>query len=389
VPEMDADRESASESQYAMIRNDPNPQPRYQQMLSAGDVLVVDGMTIAVSRAAVDEVLKSPQLFSSKDRGGVPDGGGLGIPLNIDPPDHVKYRRLLDPLFAPKRMDALEDAIAVRANGLIDRFIDRGECEYHDEFAVPFPSSIFLELMGLSEDIDLLLKFKDMMMRPGTQGMEREASWWEPIDAYFNAQLDERTKSATDDILTHFLTIEVDGVKLTRDEILGACRLFLVAGLDTVTDALSTSYRFLAEHPDHRQQIVDDPTNIPRAVEELLRWETVVPSQPRRVTHDCELLGHPLKEGEIVAYHMGTANLDSAEYDDPFEVRFDRDVNRHLTFGGGVHRCLGSHLARRELRVALREWHRRIPEYKIKPGTELEFPPGLRTVQNLVLTWPV
>jgi cytochrome P450 len=373
-----------------MIRNDPDPQPGYLELLRQGHVLALDGGgKVAVSRAAVDEMLKHPEVYSSDQR----VGDGLGprmVPLNVDPPEHVKYRRLLDPLFAPKRMDAMEERIAARANQFIDAFIDRGECEYHDEFAVPFPCSIFVELMGLPwEDLDILLGFKDAFLHPAPDATpESMFASVEGVNEYFSAKLDERERQPTDDILSHFLTIEIDGEKLTRDDILGACLLFILAGLDTVTDALSTSYRFLAEHQDYRRQIVEDPSIIPSAVEELLRWETVVPSQPRRVTQDTELLGCPLKAGDVVMYNMGSANVDPDEYPDPLAVRFDRDVNRHLTFGGGVHRCLGSHLARRELRVAFREWHRRIPEYRIKPGTELQFPQGLRTVQNLVLTWP-
>jgi cytochrome P450 len=373
-----------------LTRNDPDPQPGYMEMLAEGAVLERDGMTVAVSRAAVDQMLKNPLVFSSRGRGGE---GGVEmsmIPLDVDPPDHVKYRRLLDPLFAPKRMDALEEGIAKRANHFIDTFIDKGECEYHDAFAVPFPSSIFLELMGLPwEDLDVLLSFKDAFLHPAPGAtIETALNTVIAHHEYFNMRLDERQANPTDDILSHFLTVEIDGEKLSREDILGACLLFILAGLDTVTDALSTSYRFLAEHPVHRREIVEDPSKITAAVEELLRWETVVPTQPRRVAVDTELMGVSLKAGDIVSYHMGTANVDPEEYPDPLKVRFDREQNRHLTFGGGVHRCLGSHLARRELRVALREWHRRIPEYQIKPGTELAFPQGLRTVQNLVLTWP-
>jgi cytochrome P450 len=134
--------------------------------------------------------------------------------------------------------------------------------------------------------------------------------------------------------------------------------------------------------------IVEQPDIIPSAVEELLRWETPVPNVPRMAKRECPVAGHTVPEGSFVLVNVGAANVDPAEYDDPMEVRFDRDVNRHLAFGGGVHRCLGSHLARRELRVTLREWHRRIPDYWLKPGHEtLEYPPGLRHVKDLTLAW--
>ncbi|HEY3703292.1 MAG TPA: cytochrome P450, partial [Acidimicrobiales bacterium] len=133
-----------------------------------------------------------------------------------------------------------------------------------------------------------------------------------------------------------------------------------------------------------------DPSIIPNAVEELLRWESPVPSGvPRIATQDTELGGQLVKAGTAVMVSYGAANVDPSEFPDGFEVRFDREVNRHIAFGGGVHRCLGSHLARRELRITLREWHRRIPDYGIKPGhEELVYPPGLRSVKDLTLTWP-
>jgi cytochrome P450 len=124
-------------------------------------------------------------------------------------------------------------------------------------------------------------------------------------------------------------------------------------------------------------------------VEELLRWETPVATVPRIATRDTEIAGCPVPAGSFVTVSIGAANVDPAEFVDPTEVRFDREVNRHYAFGGGVHRCLGSHLARRELRVTLREWHRRIPNYGITPGhEELEYPMGLRSVKDLTLSWP-
>jgi cytochrome P450 len=169
---------------------------------------------------------------------------------------------------------------------------------------------------------------------------------------------------------------------------LDICFLFLIAGLDTVTDSLTLFFAFLSQHPDHRRQIVEDPSVIPRAVEELLRWETPVAGVARSATGDSTVAGCPITKGNLVFVSIGAANVDPAVFGDPFDVRFDREENRHLGFGGGVHRCLGSHLARRELRVGLREWHRRIPEYQLKPGIELHYPPGLRSVDNLELIWP-
>jgi cytochrome P450 len=211
------------------------------------------------------------------------------------------------------------------------------------------------------------------------------------IYAYFGALIDERATRSSDDIITRFLNAEIDGERLSREDILDILFLFLIAGLDTVSDSLTCFFAFLATHPDHRREIVENPSVIPSAVEELLRWESPVPlGVPRVATQDTELPnGAQVTAGTAIAINYGAANVCPHTFDDPFDVRFDRENNPHIAFGGGVHRCLGSHLARRELRITLREWHRRIPEYRIKPGHEkLEYPPGLRHVKDLTLTWP-
>ena len=228
-------------------------------------------------------------------------------------------------------------------------------------------------------------------MRPASMDADErtriQAETGQEIYSYFDAILDDRSKDPRDDILTQFLLAEVDGDRLSREDILDICFLFLIAGLDTVTDSLTCFFAHLAQQPDRRRQLVDNPAVIPAVVEELLRWETPVPSVLRQATADGELGGCPYAAGDLMAVNIGAANVDPATVADPFEIRFDRDANRHLGFGGGVHRCLGSHLARRELRVTLQEWHRRIPDYRLKPGIELSYPPGLRTVENLELVW--
>jgi len=209
--------------------------------------------------------------------------------------------------------------------------------------------------------------------------------------AYFGELIDKRRVEPADDIITRFLNAEIDGVKLSSEDILDIAFLFLIAGLDTVSDSLTCFFAYLATHPDHRRQIVENPSLIPSAVEELLRWESpVAGGVPRMATQDVDLpSGDKISSGTAVVVNYGAANVDPSGIADPLEVRFDREVNPHLAFGAGVHRCLGSHLARRELRITLREWHRRIPDYRIKPGhEELEYPPGLRHVKDLTLAWP-
>jgi cytochrome P450 len=371
------------------------PQPTYQALLANGPLACpADGVAVALSREAVEQTLQNHEIFSAANIVQLGNVRPL-IPLSVDPPEHKKYRRILDPLFAPKKMEALEGDIAARFNRLMDAFVDDGRCDFTKEVAVPFPSSIFCGLMGLPyEEIDVLLGLANGILRPGGETgttpeesarVQRETG--QEIYRYFDAILDDRAAHPREDILSHFLAAEIDGEHLTREEILDICFLFLIAGLDTVTDSLTCFFAHLARHPEHRRELIEDESVIPSAVEELLRWETPVTQTPRLATADTTVAGCPISAGTLMVVQFGAANVDTDELPDAMDVRFDRDVNRHLSFGGGVHRCLGSHLARRELRVALREWHRRIPDYELEPGLELNFPPGLRTVSNLRLVW--
>jgi len=366
-------------------------QPMNAALVAEGALRVGDAVMVC-TRALVDETLRNPGVFSSEDV--VEQGNTLPlIPLAIDPPDHLTYRRILDPLFAPRQIHTLETDITMRVNHFLDSFIDRGSCDFTAEFAQLFPSSVFLGMMGLPwDELDTFVELRDGLLRPGDStsapeersAIQRDTA--QRVYAYFDAILDQRAAEPRDDILSLFVGLEGEG-RLRRDEILGTCFVLLTAGLDTVTASLTCFFAFLAQHPEHRRRIVDDPEVIPGAVEELLRWETPVPSVIRWAREDATLGGEVVEAGHHVMVNLGAANLDPAEFSDPLEVRFDRAVNRHLAFGGGVHRCLGSHLARTELRIALREWHRRIPEYSLAPGYEVTYLPPLRYVPDLQLTW--
>jgi cytochrome P450 len=383
------------------LTNLKEPQPIYKALLERGGTTEpMEGALLSVSRANTEFVLRHHEYFSSQVEMHLGNVRPL-IPLNIDPPTHANYRKLLDPLFSPRRMDEQEADITRRVNALIDTFIDVRECNFSEQFADVFPTSVFLGLLGLPEaELDMFLRLRDGILHSEKSDPaamfdveKRRAvqnATGEEIYRYFDELIELRQHEPAEDIITRFLTVEIEGQKLSHDDILDICFLFLIAGLDTVTDSLTCFFAFLAQHPDHRRQIVDDPSVIPSAVEELLRWESpVAGGVPRVATRDIELPdGYRVKQGTAVMISYGAANVDPIGCDDPFAVRFDRIKNPHLAFGGGVHRCLGSHLARRELRVALREWHRRIPEYHIKPGHEdLEYTPGLRFVKDLTLEW--
>jgi cytochrome P450 len=161
----------------------------------------------------------------------------------------------------------------------------------------------------------------------------------------------------------------------------------LMGGLDTVTATLHCMVTYLARHPDRRRELVEDPSIIPAAIEELLRAETPVQVVPRVVVEPIAMQGVDLEPGDSVMLVLGAANIDETVFDDPREVDFARDMSRHVAFSGGNHRCVGAHLARLELRVALEEFHRRIPDYRIPDGVEIHFSPGIRQANRLPLVW--
>ncbi len=371
-----------------------HPQELYAGLRQAGSVMMIDGHALIASDEAVRHVLQHPDVFSS----GI-DAVHIGqvrplIPLQIDPPEHKNFRRILDPLFAPKQAALLEASTRKLVREYTAAVADRGGCNFHEAVAEPLPTTVFLRLLGLPESrLQEFLVLKDGIIRPDTTDPDERIRMVDAtgakIYAILQEVLEERVQEPRDDFMSLFLEADVDGHTLTHDQILDIGYLFFLAGLDTVTASLDCMLAFLAQHPDHRRALVDDPAIIPHAIEEMLRWETPVQGVIRITTEDTELDGCPIEKGTPVRVVLGSGNTDEAAWPEPDTVDFGRTGNKHLAFGGGAHRCLGSHLARMELRVALEEWHAAVPEYSLADGTELLYSVGLRSVENLELTWAV
>jgi cytochrome P450 len=397
----DSDKDEITGTLTEVMSDLSAPQERYLEMIQRGYVEAAEGLGVSFDREDTKFLTHRHEEFTTAMDVNLGNIRPL-LPLNVDPPVHARFRKLLDPIFSPKRMDAQGDDISRRVNKFIDTFIDRGECNFSEEFADPFPSSVFLGLMGLPEhELRMFLDLRDGLLHPdnidpaaaadmqlrGTIARATGARIYE----YFGNIVDERSAHPGDDVISHLLKTEIDGDRLTPENVIDICYMLMIAGLDTVGDSLTCIFAFLAQNPEHRQLIVDDPSLIAEAVEELMRWESPVPSTlPRIAKCPVDLpSGVHIREGAAVVPHWGAANLDPEIFSDPMVVRFDREANPHFAFGSGIHRCLGSHLARRELRIAVREWHKRIPHYHLKPGhEELEYPPGMRHVKNLMLAWP-
>jgi cytochrome P450 len=376
------------------------PLPTYREMREKCPVARGEGMfegTHAVYLSRYQDVqwaLKHPETFSSSS-----DALSIGaeqplIPLQVDPPEHAKYRRLLDPEFSPKKMAALEPEARELVNQIIDRFAANDGCDVHEDFATPLPSTIFLALMGLPQsDLAQFLQWRDNTIRPdvapddweGAQRIREQTG--RDVTQYFTDAIADRRASPDDAMLSRLVHAEIEGRPLTQEELLGIFHLLMLGGLDTVTATLDCNIVYLARHPERRQQLVDHPEIVATAVEELLRTETPVMVVPRIVKQDCTIGGVDISAGDHATICIGAANSDDNEFGGADDVDFTRSPNRHLAFGGGPHRCLGSHLARLELRVAMEEFHRRIPEYHVPAGTELRYSPGIRQADCLPLVF--
>jgi cytochrome P450 len=366
-------------------------QPELVHALETEPIVRRDRTVTLLRMADIVDVTHRPEVRSTPAGPdaflGAPDAL---IPLQIDGDAHRNYRRLLDPLFAPRAVARLEEQVRRLADGLIDGFSETGRVEFYEEFCVPLPCTIFLELLGLPlSDLEFLLWFKDGVIRPDDDDHRAQAS--SRMVEYLFTVIEAREAEANprDDLIGGFMSAEVDGQRLSREEVMNIIFVLVFAGLDTVSASLSCFVAWFARHPERRQQVLDDATLLPRAIEELLRYESPVPGIARFAVADFDLDGEQIRAGDSLNLLLCVANLDPDAVPDALEVDFTRSARSHIDFGLGVHRCLGSHLARMELRVALEALHARIPDYAIDP----EQPPvyhndgGVRTVEPLHLVF--
>ena len=299
---------------------------------------------------------------------------GKFIPIELDPPEHTGYRTALQPLFSPNRMKALTAQIRSVINDLLDGFASKGESEFIADFAHELPTRVFLALMDWPiEDAPLFTEATDVVLvgKPGAseeESQQARAVAGMQMLGYFQKMVDDRRAHPGDDITSVLIHTEVeleDGKRLLTDEELNRMFfLLLIAGLHTVQGSLAWSIIHLVNNPDQRDALINDDALIPTAVEEILRIEAaVVPG--RCATRDVELGGVQIKKGDQLILMLCSANRDPSEFEEPDDLDLERHPNRHLSFGSGAHRCIGSHLARIELSLALEELHKRIPDYDL------------------------
>jgi cytochrome P450 len=388
-----------AELAHTAVFSAEEPQATYADRLARCPMArTPSGQVVVLRMEDLMEINRHPAIAGAG--GEVAPRGTMGaerplIPLDLDGAEHKKYRRLLDPLFSPKRVAKLEPIVRQRVNELIDTFIAAGRAEMYSTLCDPLPSGIFVDIMGVpASELQNFIAFKDACVRPPGNTLEEMRAASQEAGrrtyAYFNRVLDERSQLVDpgNDLLGWLMTAEVDDQRLTRLQILDITYLLMIAGLDTVAGSLSCILAWLADHPDQRRWIAEDPGRWPLAVEEIMRFESPVFMGTRTAMQDVVVAGHPFEEGTVFQVSWAAANLDPAAFDDPLTVRLDRESNRHAGFATGRHRCLGSHLARLELRVAMDEFHRRIPHYHVDPDDKVVHSAvGVRIAHHLPLVW--
>ena len=310
--------------------------------------------------------------------------------------NHAKYRKLLEPLFSPRAVRARADETRSIAQELLAQLAGDGRGDFHGAFTVPFPCRVFLKVVGFPpEDLDQFLVWKDAFVHAEDVAQSDDLNalreLWKKtaieVYAYFDVLLDRRIAEPADDLATRLVQAEIDGVPLTRNEMLDILFLQMAAGLDTVTATLDCIITRLAKDADLQKAARGEPEKMRQIVEELLRIESPVSLVLRYATQDMVIHDVEIAKGDLVMLLLAAANNDDREFSDPLTLDVHRDNVRHLAFGGGVHRCLGSHLARLELSVALEEIFAALGPFSIPEGEEVDFVPGIRTAHSLPLEW--
>ncbi len=336
----------------------------------------------------VREIMQNSGLFSHA-RGGIPpiEVDEPLMPSFFDPPYQTKLRSVVLPLMTAAKIAQLEPQMHSVCRDLIVGFKDQGQCYMVADFARQYPIAIFSDLFGLPTERreEFRALAETFLHDPAAR-----ASAWSSIRNIIGDELDQRRQTPRDDMLSGLAHGRIDGEVVSDKVAINLASTVFLGGLDTLPSNIGWAFRYLAEHPEQRQQLVDDPSLAPAAAEEFLRVFPSVPRTNGTVTRDAHFHGVDLKAGDKVVGITTAANRDSAQFEDAMSVRFDRKVNRHLSFSAGAHRCLGSHLARHELAVALQEWHAVIPSYHIAPSTDFNYHGGLVfALEELPLEWDV
>jgi cytochrome P450 len=343
----------------------------------------------------VREAYQTAAVFSSDSIDPLdPDPAYRFIPTLVNPPEHVKYRQVLNPWFAPAAVNRLAPTARKICVDDIERFADQGSCDFIADFALRYPTEVFLTVLGLPVDhASLFLPWVETFFE-GLYGEDKShiPDVADSIRGYFADILATRRKQPGDpdtDFVSYLMKATVFDRPLTDDELLDICWVLVLAGLDTTRGQLGYLFHHLATHDEDRRRLVEDPTLVPGAVEESLRLYSIIIGDGRKVAQDVDFHGCPMKKGDMVWLSAVGANRDPRVFPDADSFIIDRRGNPHFGFAAGPHRCLGSHLARREMAIATEEWHRRIPNYRLATDAPLQERGGMLSLYTLPLAWDV
>ena len=310
------------------------------------------------------------------------------IPLAIDPPDHAKYRLYLMPYFSPARITRdLEPRIRKVVTEMIDAIADKGEVDMAWDFGRVYPVRIFMGLMGFPDAMfEQFLDWEWDILHSGS--LEKMQAALRGVLNFLRGFIAEKEQSPDEHLVSSIIHGKIEGRGLTEDEKIGMVWFLWLGGLDTVAATIAQMFRRMALQPDLQARIRDNPEIINPAVEEFLRTQPIL-SSARHAKVDFEWHGVQIRKGDSIQCLNPSGNFDPARFADPRTFDPERKANRHFTFVGGIHTCLGAHLARRELRMLLEEWFKRIPEFRPKPGSDTTVFPGLLSIRNLPIVWDV
>ncbi len=354
------------------------------------------GSHLPTTHALVTGVAHDVERFSSSEITVAPipptydeHGNQLRSIIATDPPDHTPERRLLLPFFAPKAVERFREPTRELCRELLRGFIEQGEVDAAESYAKQIPPRVIAEILGIdpSRGNDFA-EWVQGVLELGLRDPEIREKYRLIIERFFLDEIARRRTDPGDDLISYLLTAELDGAPVPMHVVRGNISLMLIAGIDTTWSSIGSALWHLAQHPDDRQRLVDEPALIPTAVEELLRAYSPV-TMARIATHDTMLGEREVKQGERVLLSFPAANRDPAVFDRPDEVIIDREINRHVAFGAGIHRCVGSNLARMEMQVAIEEFLAMIPEFELADPEAVTWAGGqVRGPRNLPVRFP-
>ena len=317
--------------------------------------------------------------------GSRPDTGPLPWMIDMDAPDHLNRRKLVNHGFAPGRVRATAPHVGELCDELIDKICEQGECDLVADLAAPLPMIVIGDMLGVApEDRDDLLRWSDAMLASlggEPQQIEAAAAGFVEYDEYARRMIAARREQPVDDLFSVLAHAEIDGDRLDDDEIVFESLLLLVGGDETTRHVISGGMEQLLVNPAERQKLVDNPELLPTAVEEMLRWVSPIKNMNRTVTRDVDLGGQRLGAGDKVLVLYESANFDDGHFDDPERFDIERDPNDHVAFGFGPHFCLGASLARVEVTTMVGRLLRRLPD--LERATDGPLPRFITALEQL------